>query len=154
MTDRITKVRRSWNMSRIRAKGTGPERAVWHLLRSLGYRPQVNRDDLPGTPDLVLPRKRVTLFINGCFWHRHSGCKFAYTPKSNRRFWNEKFRTNVKRDRRVRQRLRSLGWQYVVVWECELADRLVLKRRLRRRILSLTHRSASRQGSPSGRRPF
>jgi DNA mismatch endonuclease, patch repair protein len=132
--DRITKAHRSWNMSRIRANDTGPERAVRRLLRSLGFRPQAHRRDLPGVPDLVLPRRKVALFVHGCFWHRHARCKYAYSPKSNHTFWAAKFNANVQRDRQVRRQLVQLGWRYIVIWECELeaADRL--RARLKRTV--------------------
>jgi DNA mismatch endonuclease (patch repair protein) len=129
VVDQLTKARRSWNMSRIRSTDTRPERAVRALLQSLGYRPQLHRRDLPGIPDLVLPRRKVALFVHGCFWHRHPRCRYSYSPRTNRQFWNTKFHTNVLRDRRVRRGLTRLGWQTVVVWECELRvpDRLRLR---------------------------
>jgi DNA mismatch endonuclease (patch repair protein) len=130
--DRISKKHRSWNMSRIRPSDTGPERAVRDVLRSLGFRPQAHRRDLPGVPDLVLPRRKVALFVHGCFWHRHSQCQYAYSPKSNRAFWTAKFLANVQRDRQVRRQLTGLGWRPVVVWECELESVERLKARLRK----------------------
>ncbi|HEY0980807.1 very short patch repair endonuclease, partial [Schlesneria sp.] len=87
MTDRITKSHRSWNMSRIRSKDTSPELQVRSLLHGLGYRFRIHRIDLPGKPDIVLPRYRVAVLVHGCFWHRHPGCKYAYTPKSRIQFW-------------------------------------------------------------------
>jgi len=119
-------------MSRIRSRDTGPERAVRSVLRGLGFRPQAYRSDLPGVPDLVLPRRRVALFVHGCFWHRHVHCKFAYSPKANRAFWTAKFRANVQRDHQVRRQLIGLGWRAVVVWECELEAVEKLKKKLKR----------------------
>ena len=89
------------------------------------------RKDLPGRPDLVFPRYRAVVFVHGCFWHRHEGCRFAYTPGSRVRFWTEKFRQNVARDRRTEDALRSLGWQVLVIWECETRDDAVVGHRLK-----------------------
>src|SRR6266705_2916992 len=121
-------------MSRIRATNTEPERRVYSLLRRLGYRPQRNRSDLPGVPDLVLPRQRVAIFVHGCFWHRHAGCRFAYTPRSNLAFWQRKFEANVTRDRKVRRLIKGLGLRIIVVWECQLANPERLGARLRQRL--------------------
>jgi DNA mismatch endonuclease, patch repair protein len=131
-------------MSRIRPSDTAPERAVLSLLRSLGFRPQAQRRDLPGVPDLVLPRRRIAVFVHGCFWHRHPHCKYAYSPKSNRAFWTAKFRANVQRDRQVRKQLIGLGWQAVVVWECELLSAEKLKAKLR------SAAAAARSKGPTG----
>ena len=117
--DRITKEHRSWNMSRIRSRNTTPEKLVRSMLHRMGFRFRLHRRDLPGTPDIVLPRYRTVVFVHGCFWHRHCGCRFTYTPKSRVDFWNRKFRENVKRDRRARRKLRRLEWRVVVVWECQ-----------------------------------
>ena len=128
--DRISKQHRSWNMSRIRSSGTQPERVVQTLLRRMGLRFRVSDRSVPGTPDIVLPQPRVALFVHGCFWHRHRGCKFAYTPKSRTRFWSAKFAQNVQRDAKVRAELRRLGWGSVVVWECQVRDVLSLSSRI------------------------
>jgi len=125
--DRISKERRSWNMSRIRSKDTKPELLVRSLLHRNGFRFRLHRRDLPGTPDIVLPKYKTVIFVHGCFWHRHRGCRFAYQPRSNRGFWAMKFRHNVARDRGVRRRLRRLGWHVVVTWEC-CPTRTVLRR--------------------------
>jgi len=122
MTDRLTPEARSRNMSRIRGRDTGPERAVRSMLHRMGYRFRLHSRSLPGKPDLVLPRYGTVIFVHGCFWHRHRGCPFAYTPKSRTEFWKNKFRDNAARDRRVARELRTLGWQVLVVWECELRD--------------------------------
>src|SRR5689334_2224734 len=116
-------------MSRIKGAGTRPEQAVRTLLRSFGFRPQVNCRDLPGIPDLVLPGRKIAFFVHGCFWHRHPRCKYAYSPKSNVEFWETKFRANVRRDRGVKSELSRRGWRTLVVWECELRmpDRLKLR---------------------------
>lgn len=120
--DRISREHRSWNMSRIRNRDTKPERMVRSLLHQMGFRFRLNRTDLPGKPDIVLPRHRTVVLTHGCFWHRHPSCRFAYMPKTRVDFWREKFRRNVERDSEVREQLQALGWRVVVVWECELRD--------------------------------
>jgi len=120
--DRLTPEERSRNMSRIRSRDTRPEKQVRSLLHRLGYRFRLHRRDLPGTPDIVLPKHRTVIFVHGCFWHRHPGCRFAYTPKSRVKFWTEKFSANVDRDARTQEALERAGWTVVVVWECELHD--------------------------------
>ena len=132
MADILSKERRSWNMSRIRAKDTAPEKAVRSILHRLGYRFRVHGKNLPGNPDIVLPKHRTVVLVHGCFWHRHRGCKYAYTPKSRVDFWVRKFSENVDRDSRVKRRLRRLGWRAITVWECQTARPLVLARRLER----------------------
>lgn len=124
--DRLTTERRSWNMSRIRGKDTRPELVVRSVLHSLGFRFRLHRKDLPGNPDIVLPRHSVVVLVHGCFWHRHRGCRFAYTPKSNLAFWTEKFKQNVARDAHNTSDLRRLGWRVVLVWECQTGDRAAL----------------------------
>lgn len=121
-------------MSRIRGRDTGPERRLNDLLRRLGYRPKEHRRELPGTPDLVLPKRKIAIFVHGCFWHRHAGCSLAYTPKSNRSFWRKKFEATVVRDRSVRALLRRMGWQSLVIWECQLARLERLPSQLRRKV--------------------
>lgn len=132
--DRLSKNHRSWNMSRIRGSDTKPEVAVRSILHRLGYRFRLHRRDLPGKPDIVLPRHRVVVFVHGCFWHRHRRCKYAYQPKSNRSFWLEKFAGTLRRDRISAKALRRTGWTVLIVWECEVRDDARLSRRLRRQI--------------------
>lgn len=120
MIDILTPERRSWNMSRIRGKDTKPERTVRSLLHRMGYRFRLHRKDLPGRPDIVLPKYRTALFVHGCFWHRHEACEFAYTPKTRKDFWSRKFAGNVERDRKNQEKLRQLGWNVICVWECEI----------------------------------
>jgi DNA mismatch endonuclease (patch repair protein) len=122
MVDRLTREHRSWNMSRIRGLNTVPERQVRSALHRAGYRFRLHRKDLPGRPDIVLPKHHTVVFVHGCFWHRHKNCRFAYTPKSRVRFWQNKFQNNVERDRRNVRALRALGWRVMTVWECEAAN--------------------------------
>lgn len=130
MTDRISAQHRSWNMSRIRGRDTTPEIRVRSLLHSLGYRFRLHRTDLPGTPDILLPRYKTAILVHGCFWHRHAGCKFAYKPKSRTDFWNAKFQRNVAHDQEVNRQLKELGWSVITVWECEVPDEKQLSMRL------------------------
>lgn len=130
--DRLTREHRSWNMSRIRGRDTRPERAVRSLLHRLGFRFRLHSRELPGRPDVVLPKYRSVVLVHGCFWHRHSRCPFAYTPKSRTEFWVRKFAENVARDRRTAAALRQAGWKVVTVWECELRNPDALSHRLDR----------------------
>jgi DNA mismatch endonuclease, patch repair protein len=128
--DIVTKAERSRMMSRIRGRDTRPELVVRSLLHRLGYRFRLHRADLPGRPDIVLPKYRTVVMVHGCFWHRHRGCEFAYTPKSRAEFWARKFESNAKRDRIVRAALARAGWRVIVVWECELRSQANIQRRL------------------------
>lgn len=130
MVDRISEAHRSWNMSRIKGSDTNPELRVRSLLHGMGYRFRLHRRDLPGTPDIVLPKLRTAIFVHGCFWHRHPRCRYAYTPKSRVEFWQAKFSANVERDRRKLRALRNAGWRVIVVWECETMDSYALSSRL------------------------
>lgn len=132
--DTIPKERRSWNMSQIRGKDTSPERKVRSALHRLGFRFRLHRRDLPGNPDILMPRHRTVVFVHGCFWHRHARCKYAYTPKSRVGFWTNKFHQNVSRDRRVVRRLRKLGWRVIVVWECQTNNGEALTGLLRKKV--------------------
>lgn len=119
-------------MRRIRAKDTGPERAVRGAAHSLGYRFRLHRRNLPGTPDLTFARLRKVIFVHGCFWHRHPGCPRTTTPKTRAAYWRDKFARNVQRDRQNAMKLRALGWKLLVVWECETFDRTALLETLSR----------------------
>ena len=127
--DKLTPERRSWLMSRIGPTSTGPEIAVRSMLHGLGFRFRLHRRDLPGTPDIVLPRLGTVVFVHGCFWHGH-GCKKGRMPKSRTEYWGPKIEANRARDARVRRQLRTLGWQVVTVRECEIRDSDKLRRRL------------------------
>ena len=131
MTDVFSKAKRSYVMSRIQGRDTRPELTVRSALHQMGYRFRLHRSDLPGKPDIVLTRYRVVIFVHGCFWHRHKGCRYSYTPKTRKRFWANKFELNVKRDREVMSALRKLGWHPVIVWECELRFPDRFQRRLK-----------------------
>jgi DNA mismatch endonuclease (patch repair protein) len=128
--DRITKAHRSWNMSRIRGRNTSVELSVRSVLHNLGFRFRLHRNDLPGRPDIVLPKHRTVVFVHGCFWHRHPGCGNATTPSSNSKFWKSKFEENVARDRRNIATLRRKGWRVRVVWECQTTGDAAIIRRL------------------------
>ena len=120
--DTLTSGMRSWNMSRIRGKNTKPELAVRSLLHRMGYRFRLKNSKIPGKPDIILRRHKTVVFVHGCFWHRHTGCKYAYMPKSRTDFWKKKFDSNVQRDHLVAAQLKQQGWRRLVVWECELKD--------------------------------
>ena len=114
---------RSRNMSAIKSKNTKPEIAVRKLLHSMGYRFRLHRKDLPGSPDIVLPKYKTVIFVHGCFWHRHQNCKYASTPKTRQEFWNKKFNENINRDKINQENLSSKGWKIIIVWECEIKDK-------------------------------
>ena len=128
--DHISPERRSWLMSRVAAKNTSPEIRVRRAAHALGLRFRLHRRDLPGTPDLVFAKHRIVIFVHGCFWHRHPGCKKASTPKSRTDFWQSKFDSNVARDRRTTEKLNALGWTVAVVWECQTKEPALLSRTL------------------------
>ncbi len=113
--DLLTKEKRSWNMSRIKGKDTKPEKTVRSILHKNGFRFRLNRKDLPGKPDIVLPKYKSVVLVHGCFWHRHPRCKFAYNPKSRVTFWQNKFNKTVERDKFVKKELRKMGWKVIVV---------------------------------------
>ncbi|MGO4352586.1 very short patch repair endonuclease [Rhizobium sp. RAF36] len=122
MPDFLTPEQRSARMSRIRSSHTAPELALRRALHALGLRFRLNDNRLPGKPDIVLPRFKTVIFVHGCFWHRHDGCKVASTPKSNAPFWEEKFARNVARDKMNVEKLEDLGWQVLTAWECEVTS--------------------------------
>lgn len=113
--------RRSWLMGRVRQRNTKPEILVRRVLHAMGYRFRLHRKDLPGRPDIVLPKFRKAIFVHGCFWHRHD-CKKATIPKSNDKYWSNKFAENVKRDNKAIAELTRLGWASMIVWECQTRD--------------------------------
>ena len=118
-------------MRAVRQKDTKPELVVRGLLHAMGFRFRLHRRDLPGTPDVVLPRHRAAVQVHGCFWHQHPGCRHATLPRSRTDYWLPKLARNVERDAESLARLEALGWRVLVLWECELRDRGVLEARLR-----------------------
>ena len=126
MTDIVDSATRSRMMASIKPKGTQPEQFVRRYLHAAGLRFRLHDPRLPGTPDLVLPRYRAAVFVNGCFWHRHPDCRYTTTPATRREFWATKFATNVLRDRAKAAALSDAGWRVFTIWECESHDELVL----------------------------
>ncbi|KQQ78995.1 DNA mismatch endonuclease Vsr [Aureimonas sp. Leaf324] len=120
MVDTLTPAQRSERMSRIRSTNTKPEVTLRKALHRLGFRFRLHGNRLPGKPDIVLPRYRTAIFVHGCFWHRHEGCKVATTPKTNTSFWVDKFNRNVARDAAAAVELQASGWKVLVAWECDL----------------------------------
>lgn len=120
MTDNHSPEVRSYNMSRIRSSNTKPEEIVRKYLFSKGFRYRKNDKRLPGKPDIVLPKYKTVIFINGCFWHKHTGCKYFSWPKSNIEYWENKITRNVQRDSENYEKLKAMGWRVLIVWECEL----------------------------------
>lgn len=131
MADRLSSQKRSWNMSRIKSRDTTPELAVRKVLYRMGYRYRLHSPAVPGKPDIVLKRFRAAIFVHGCFWHRHPGCKFAYIPKSRVEFWTKKFEANVRRDKEVKKQLSDMGWKYLTIWECETKSSETIEHLLR-----------------------
>ena len=121
-------------MSGIRGKDTRPELVVRSALHRLGYRFRLHRRDLPGTPDIVLPKHHTVVFVNGCFWHQHRGCRRATLPLTNREFWKVKLNRNAERDKSNIARLKRLGWRTVVIWSCQANTPALLMARLRLRL--------------------
>ena len=109
-------------MRRVRGANTKPEVAVRRLLHAMGYRFRLHRADLPGKPDIVLPRRNAVIFVHGCFWHGHAGCEAAARPAANREYWDRKLDGNLARDKRNKAALRRLGWRVMVLWECRLVS--------------------------------
>ena len=120
MSDSLTPEKRSWNMSQIKGQDTKIEVKVRRYLFSRGFRFRKNDKRYPGKPDVVLPKYKTIIFVNGCFWHRHKGCKDATIPKTRTEFWLAKLNRNVEKDKQNQERLISDGWKVIVLWECEL----------------------------------
>ena len=120
MADVHSPEKRSYNMSRIHCKDTKPEELVRKYLFSQGFRYRKNDARLPGKPDIVLPKYKTVIFVNGCFWHGHEGCKYFRMPKTNTEFWERKISRNKERDREEQKKLARMGWHCITVWECEL----------------------------------
>lgn len=120
MADVHNKETRSYNMSRIKGRDTKPEMLVRKFLFTHGFRYRLNVKDLPGKPDIVLPKYKTVIFINGCFWHGHKGCRYFVLPKTNTEFWLNKIKNTQKRDQIAEVKLNVQGWRVVKIWECEL----------------------------------
>ncbi|MEO1966086.1 very short patch repair endonuclease [Hyphomonas sp.] len=129
MADKISKERRSANMSAIRSKNMKPEIVVRQLVHGMGYRYRLHKKGLPGKPDIVFGPRKAVIFVHGCFWHQHD-CQDGHRPKSNTSYWDEKLRRNVERDARVQTELEEMGWRVLVVWECETKHSDDLEKRL------------------------
>jgi DNA mismatch endonuclease (patch repair protein) len=117
-------------MRAVKSNDTSVELAVRRIAHNLGYRYRLHRRDLPGKPDLVFPGRRKVIFVHGCFWHQHQGCNRSRTPKSNQNYWQPKLQRNVERDARVQAELVDMGWDLLIVWECEVKNAELLKERL------------------------
>jgi DNA mismatch endonuclease (patch repair protein) len=135
MADTHTKEQRRRNMARVKNKNTAPELKVRSLLHRLGYRFRLHRRDLPGSPDIVLPRHRKVIFVHGCFWHGHD-CPRGGRPASNRAFWDEKLDRNIARDRAAQQALADLGWSTLIMWECQTKDEGEMRAKLQAFLLN------------------
>ena len=120
MADKISSEQRSWIMSRIRSQNTSIEMMVRRYLFSKGFRYRVNVSSLPGKPDIVLRKYNSVIFVHGCFWHRHENCSISNTPKTRTDYWINKFERNVKNDIKNQEKLTALGWNVIVIWECEI----------------------------------
>ena len=127
MTDNRTKEQRRYNMQQIKGINTKPELIVRSHLFSRGFRYRLYNKTLPGKPDIVLPKYKTVIFVHGCFWHRHKDCKYSKMPRKNKKFWENKFNRNIRRDKRNNYLLRKEGWTVIVIWECQLVNKKVNK---------------------------
>jgi DNA mismatch endonuclease (patch repair protein) len=121
--DKLTKEKRSWNMSRVKSKNTKPELLIRSYLHKMGYRFRLHVKQLPGSPDIVFPKYRAVIFVHGCFWHGHNSCGGGKLPKTRPEFWREKVSENVTRDQMAYTQLNLLGWRIAIVWECALKNK-------------------------------
>jgi DNA mismatch endonuclease (patch repair protein) len=122
MADVVSPAKRSQMMSGIKGKNSLPEMLVRKALFAMGYRFRLHRRDLPGTPDIAMPGRKIAIFVHGCFWHAHQGCKYAKTPSTRTQFWTAKLQGNVARDQRAADKLAEMGWRVLNVWECSTRD--------------------------------
>jgi len=132
MSDVFSKGKRSWIMSRVKGRDTKPEMLVRSFVHNMGYRFRIHRRDLPGNPDIVLPRHGKVIFVHGCFWHGHKRCPRSKRPITNKSFWKKKLDGNIERDKRFRRALRRMGWKVLEVWECETREPEKLLRKAER----------------------
>jgi len=144
--DNLTPEHRSWNMSRIRAMDTTPEILVRSVVHRLGYRFSLRRVDLPGKPDLALPKHRAVIFVQGCFWHQHHNCQDGRMPKSRRAYWKPKLQKNVWRDAANLRALKRAGWRVLLIWECQTTNTKTLARRLEGFLRSVPNRKRKPSG--------
>ncbi|MGI6223151.1 MAG: very short patch repair endonuclease [Prevotella sp.] len=156
--DKLSAAQRHKNMAAIHSKNTRPELIVRHYLWRAGFRYRLNNPRLPGHPDLVLRRYRTCIFVNGCFWHGHEGCRYFRMPHTNTEFWEAKIHRNQERDRREQQRLAQMGWHCITVWECQLKP-AVREETLRSLAFTLNHiflqdHSAVRYAPPEEQMPM
>jgi len=131
MTDRLTKKERSWNMSRIRSNNTAPEKVVRKIMTELCLRYRLHAKQLPGRPDIITKNK-TAVFVNGCFWHQHKGCKRKTMPKDNRSYWKIKLERNVAKQKADIRTLRKNGWKVIIIWECETKNKNNLEKKLQK----------------------
>ena len=151
MSDVFTPEKRSAVMARVKGKNTAPELKVRKALTALGARYRLNRKDLPGTPDIVLPGRRLAILVHGCFWHGHDCPRGSRTPKANREYWTAKVARNVARDQRTAAELAAAGWRVETIWECELKDGAALSERLQRLLQQTPLTPRSPRSSPNWR---
>ena len=130
MSEKLNPEQSSRNMAAVKNKNTAPEIIVRKTLHRLGYRFRLHRRDLPGNPDIGLPKYRAVIFVHGCFWHGHPGCSRASRPRTNAEFWNTKLDKNLRRDQEVQARLHALGWRVLVIWQCRTKDREQLEQQI------------------------
>lgn len=128
MVDTLSPEERSERMSRVRGKDSAPEMRLRRIVHGSGFRYRLHVKNLPGSPDMVFPKRKAVVFMHGCFWHRHEGCKLARLPKSRLGFWVEKLEANRQRDKRNQGLLMEMGWRVLVVWECQLRDTVAISR--------------------------
>ncbi|HIW00280.1 MAG TPA: DNA mismatch endonuclease Vsr [Candidatus Desulfovibrio intestinipullorum] len=128
MTDIVCREVRSRMMAGIHSKDTQPELIVRKWLHAHGYRFRLHKKELPGKPDIVLPRYHSVIFVHGCFWHRHEHCRYATTPGTNSEWWMKKFQKNVERDKKVMKELEEMGYHILVIWECEIKDKSYIEK--------------------------
>lgn len=130
MADNLSKTERSKQMSLVKSKNTKPEMFVRKLIHGMGYRYRLHDKKLPGKPDIVFKSRKKVIFVHGCFWHRHKNCKLARLPKSRLDFWKPKLEANRERDKLIQKQLTELGWQFLIIWECQLNDVVALRERI------------------------
>jgi|LGVC01.1.fsa_nt_gb DNA mismatch endonuclease (patch repair protein) len=120
MVDVFSQKKRSEIMQKIGAKHSKPEKYVRSIVHRMGYRFRLHRKDLPGKPDMVFPKYRKVIFVHGCFWHGHEGCPRAKRPSSNKKFWSEKLKKNIERDKKNQEKLNKMDWDYIIIWQCQI----------------------------------